>query len=121
MSLNQASATKVLQTSASATGNGTNLEVDGVTGAIQLEVAETNGGTATVNFEGLFDAANWYLVGYQQVDATASPARAAAALSVLANSRHVYQLLDPYPLMRARISAVATSPSVTVKGYIVGV
>jgi hypothetical protein len=104
---------------ASANGNGSTLGVGGLDTAQQIEVAETNGGTCTRALQGSFDGTNWYAIGYQQVDNTASPARAVANISVTANSRHVYQLLDPYLQVRAVISSVATSPSVTVRLYAV--
>lgn len=109
-----------MQQAATANGNGTSLPVEGVDSAIQLEVVETAGGTCTLALQGSFDAgANWYALGYQQVDNTASPARAVANLSVGANSAHVYQVLDPYPQMRAVISAVAGGASVSVRAYTV--
>ena len=107
---------------APATGNGNGVPFDSslFLQAQIVEIAETNGGTATVTLEGSFDGTNWYAVGYQQTDATASLARAASGISVAANSRHVYQVLDPYPQIRARISGSASSPNVTVKMYAVG-
>lgn len=109
-----------MQTAALANGNGTSLQAQGTDSAIQIEIVETAGGTATVTFEGSFDAGtNWYAVGYQQIDATASPTRAVTGVSVGASSAHVYQILDPYPQLRARISAIAGSGSVTVRAYTV--
>ena len=106
-----------LQNAATANGNGTPAEVQGFTGAQQVEVRETNGGTCTVTLQGSFDGTNWYSVGYYQIDNNASLTRAVAAISVLATSAHVYQILDPYPQVRAAISSVASSPVVTVKLY----
>lgn len=106
-------------TPATANGNGTPADFSGVDGAAQVEVVESNGGTATLNLEGSFDGTTWYAIGYQQIDNTASPARAVAAVSILANSSHVYQILDPYPQLRARLSSVATSPKVAIRAYLV--
>lgn len=107
---------------ATANGNGRVGDAGGIDAAQQVEIRETNGGTCTVNLEGAFDAVNgpWYAIGYQQVDALSSLARAIAGIAVAANSSHVYQILDPYPNIRARISAGATSPQVTIKSYYVG-
>lgn len=104
---------------ATANGNGLVLDASGIDGAIQVEIQETNGGTATVTFEGSFDGTTWYAAGYQQVDAVASPARSVSGVSVLANSAHVYQILDPYPSLRARISSVASSPKIVARVYTV--
>lgn len=111
--------TTVLQNAATANGNGVAPDTSGFAGAQMIEIAETGGGTATVTIQGSFDGTNWYSVGYQQVDATASPARATGGISVLANSRHVYQVLDAYPQLRAPVSAVAGGANVTVKSYMI--
>ena len=107
-----------LQNAATANGNGTPVYVGGFTGAQQVEVRETGGGTCTLALQGSFDGTNWYAAGYQQVDGVASPARATANISVTANMAHVYQVLDPYPQLRAVVSASA-SETVTVKLYMV--
>jgi hypothetical protein len=108
-------------TPANANGNGNLGEVSGVTGAIMAEVVESAGGTATLNLEGSMDAtfANAYLLGYQAVNGQSALARAAAALSVTANLKAVYQILDPYPFIRARISAIAGSALIVVRLYYV--
>jgi hypothetical protein len=90
------------------------LNIDGFK-TLYLEVIENNVGTATLNLEGSFDASHWYVVGYELVDNTASPARAVTALSVTQNTAHVYQLLDLYPLLRTRPSV--NSGSLTVGLY----
>lgn len=105
-----------LQDAATANGNGTPLDSHGFDAAIQFEVVEGNTGTVTLNIEGSFDGNNWYAVGYQQVDNTAAPTRQVAAISVLQNSKHVYQILDPYPSYRARLSSIS-SATVTVRAY----
>lgn len=104
---------------ATVTGNGATASTAGYTGAIQVELVESAGGTATVYFEGSFDGGtNWYQVGFYQVDGNASLTRTAASVSVTANMKHVYQILDPYPQLRARISAISAA-SVLVRAYCV--
>lgn len=110
---------QVLQNAATTNGNGTSIEVEGFLAAQQIEVAESAGGTCTLALQGSFDGTNWFAAGYQQIDNTASLTRAVANISVTASSRHVYQLLDPYPQVRAVVSAVAGGATVTVKLYAV--
>lgn len=106
-----------LQSAATANGNGTQADCAGVLSAQQVEITETAGGSATVALQGSFDSLNWYAIGYQQVDNQATVTRAVANLAVTANSKHVYQLLDPYPQTRAVISAIAGGGSVNVRLY----
>lgn len=111
---------QVLQSGATANGNGTAAQVDQVTREQYVEIVESAGGTATVTLVGQFTGAsdvNQYNVGYQKVDATATPARAVTGISVAANSAHVYQLLDFYPQVFAVLSAVAGGANVTVRLY----
>ena len=105
---------------ATANGNGSAADSSLFLQAQIVEISETNGGTATVTLEGSFDGTNWYSVGYQQTDAISSLTRASGGISVTANSRHVYQVLDPYPQIRARISSLASSANITAKLYAVG-
>ena len=119
MPLLSASEVVVLQNAATANGNGTPINADAFLTAQQVEIAETAGGTATVTLQGSFDGTNWYSAGYQQVDAIASLTRSVSGVSVTANSRHVYQLLDPYPQIRAVLGSVAGGANVTVKAYLV--
>lgn len=106
-----------MQAAATANGNGTAVPVDGCNGAQQVEIVESAGGTCTVTLQGSMDGTNWYGVGYQQVDAVASPGRSVSGISVLANSKHVYQVLDPYRQLRAVISAISAA-TVTVSVYL---
>lgn len=108
--------TYLLQNAATANGNGDTFDAYGYDSAIQMEVVEGNTGTVTLNFEGSFDGSNWYAVGYQQVDNVTVPSRAVSAVSVAQNSKHVYQILDPYPQYRARMSSIA-SATLTVRAY----
>jgi hypothetical protein len=106
---------------AGANGNGVIGETSGITGTIMMEVVENGGGTATLNIEGAMDQTftNNYIVGYQRVDGQAALTRAAAALSVTAALKGVYQILDPYPFIRARISAIAGGAAIIVRLYAV--
>lgn len=108
-------ATVVLQAAATANGNGTPADVSGFLAAQQVEIVESAGGTATVTFEGSFDGATWYAIGYYKVDNAATLTRTVTGVSVSANTSHVYQLLDPYAQIRARISSAAGGVTVTVK------
>jgi hypothetical protein len=113
----QSPLTATLHSSVSVAANGIHQELYGFGVKPLVEISETNGGTATVTLEGSFDGTNWYSVGYQQIDATASPSRAASGISVSANTRHVYEVLDRSPYFRARISSPSTTPKVTVRLY----
>ena len=115
----QDSQIKYLQTAATANGNGVTAEIAGYTGAIQVEVNETAGGTCTLALQASFDGTTWYAVGYQQIDNIAALARAVSNVSVTASMKHVYQILDPYPQLRAVISAIAGNAAVTVRAYCV--
>ena len=110
----------VLQNAATAIGNGQNESVSGFNGVLNVEIVETAGGaaTATVVLEGwMTTAGGWHALGYQQIDGVASLTRAATGISVTASMSKVYQILDPYPTIRARISAIANSASVNVTLY----
>lgn len=104
---------------ATANGNGVSVDADGVNSVINIEVAETNGGTCTLAIQGSLDGKTWYAVGYQRIDNQSSLARAVANLSVTANLAAVYQVLDAYPQYRAVISSIAGSANVTVRAYTV--
>ena len=106
-------------TGAPINGNGTDVDAQGAVGASVIEVQELAGGTATLTVQGSFDGTTWYSLGLQQTDATAAPARSVSAISVTANMRHVYQVLDQYPQIRAVLSAVAGA-SVVSRLYISG-
>ncbi len=107
-----------LQQAATADGNGTPANVEGMDRYQLVEVVETLGGTCTLALQGSLDGSTWYAVRYQRVDNTASVAVAVANLSVTASTQHVYQLLDYYPQVRAVVSS-SSSESVNVKLYAV--
>ena len=108
-----------LQNAATADGNGTQGEADGVEGAIQLEVQETGGGTANLALQGSFDGITWYAVGYYQVSGNANLVRSVATITVTASLKSVYQVLDPYLYLRAVQSGTAGGAIVTAKLYLV--
>lgn len=115
----QVSQLLIMQPAATANGNGTAVPVDGCNGAQQVEILESGGGTCSIALQGSLDGNTWHTVGYQQVDATAAPARAVAGISVAANSAHVYQVLDPYRFLQAVVSSVSGGCVVTARVYLV--
>jgi hypothetical protein len=104
-----------LQSAATANGNGSPAAVSGYSGAQTFELNNQGSGSCTVNLEGSNDGGTtWYAVGYSQVDNVSSPVRAVSAISVTASPfAHVYNILDSYALIRARISATAGALSLT--------
>jgi hypothetical protein len=108
----------VLQNAATANGNGLNMPAVGETSNILFEVQESAGGTATLTINGSFDGTSWYVIGYQKINATASPARAVTGISVTANLKAVYQALDYYPMYQAVISSISAA-TVLVRAYMV--
>lgn len=102
-----------------ANGNGATLDAAGLRAQV-VEIQETAGGTATVTLQGSFDGSTWYQAGFQQIDATATRTLTVGGISVLANSKHVYQVLDLYPLLSAAVSSVAGGATVLVRSYTVG-
>lgn len=116
----QPSGALVLQSAAKTAGNGSAQSLAGFNGARMLQLDNTDSaGTATVQLQGSFDGTNWFNVGYQQVDATAAPARSVTGISVAANTHHVYQVLDYYGWLRAVISSPSgfTSGGITATVY----
>lgn len=109
---------EVLQNGATADGNGSVTDLGGYSTAI-VEIVNVGSGTATVTFQGAFDGgtANWYAVGYQKVNASATVTRAVAGITVAANSQNVYQILDFYPKLRAVQSSTSGTVAMTVRVY----
>jgi hypothetical protein len=105
----------------------TPFEVAGNSGAKMVEIAAVGtvaGHAVTLQFEGSYDKTNWYLIGSQQVDATAAPTRTAAAFTLTpgnATLRHVYQLLDAYVWLRVNPTANTLGTGLTAKAYLVPV
>ena len=87
--------------------------VDGINGSLMLQIVEANVGAATVQVEGSYDSTYWFNVGYYVIvsadAAQATLTRAVAGLAVAQNGVYVLQLLDAYPLLRARPSTNAGS------------
>jgi hypothetical protein len=118
----QPSMTAVLQNAATADGNGTAAVTDGYNGCQMIEVQKTGAGSCTLTVEGSFDGASWYAVGYYPVDGQATLTRAVSGIALGAGSvTHVFQVLDLYPQIRARISGTSGAVSVTAKLYAVAV
>lgn len=97
------------------------IEVDGYNGTIMVEVAENNVGGATLHLEGSYDGSNWYALGYYTIvsagTSQATLTRSVSTITVVQNDRYLYQILDAYPLIRARASA--STGSLTVGVYAV--
>jgi hypothetical protein len=123
----QASKTAPLASAVTTTTPPAGVAVDGYNGAQVAEVVAvgTAGGQAvTFQLEGSLDNANWYIVGSQQVDATASPARAAAGITLTPGNgvtRHVYQILDAYKWLRINPTANTLGTGLTATLYAVPV
>lgn len=116
----QSSRLLLMQSAATTVTTGTVASVDGFNGVQNLELQETAGGTATVQLQGSMDGTVWYAAGYQQVDSVADPMRSVTAISVTANTAHVYEVLDGYRLLRANITAISAA-SVTARVYVMAV
>lgn len=116
----QGTALITLQAAAAADGNGVAALIDGYSGPIFIEIQKTGTGTTTATIEGSIDGSVWYSCGYQQIDATAAPARAVAGIAVGAGSvNHVYEVLDDYPMLRCRLSSTAGVVALTARVYAV--
>lgn len=110
----------IMQNAATVNGNGVAVTVDGYNGAQILEIFETAGGTGTVSLQGSMDGAAWMPnIGYQQTDGQATPTRSVQNIGVGANSRHFYQILDPYKYIRCVISSIAGNAVITARVYAV--
>lgn len=107
----------VCQAAATADGNGAVADVAGLGGFLMLELNNTAAGTTTANVEGSFDGINWYALGYQQVDATAAPARAVTGIAVAGTSKHLYQILDHTTRLRVRLSGTVPTLALTATVY----
>ena len=107
------------------------FDSSGLNGAIMLELVENNvAGGLSVIVEGSFQnaaatAALWYAVGYYPIVAAGTTGttltRSQGTLAIAQNSRYVWQLLDAYPNLRVRVTANASSASLSVNLYAIGV
>lgn len=106
MGVADAGAAEVLQSAATATGNGTAIEMEGVS---RLTVEVTGTFVGTVTFEGTVDDSSWFVVGMKTAaDGVAvSAPTAPGAWKLPADGPALSQF-------RARVSAY-TSGSITVK------
>src|SRR5579884_750855 len=101
----QPSSTTLLQSAATADGNGTAASTDGYNGCQMIELQKSGTGTTTAVIEGSFDGTTWYAVGYYQVDAQATLTRSISPFSLAAGTQnHVLQVLDLYPQIRCRLA-----------------
>lgn len=99
-----------------ANGSTTAMDVSGYDRQY-IELNETAGGTATVQFQGSYDSVNWYTIGQARVDAQATTTRSVTAASVTASSKTVWNLIDLYPLIRLTTSALAGNASIVASFY----
>jgi hypothetical protein len=95
---------------------------DGVNGGLYWEIYENNvaaGGSVII--EGSFDSVNWYALGFYPIVSAGTtqtaPGRTSGTQAIAQNSRYVWQVLDAYPYNRARVTANASSASLTAKIY----
>lgn len=116
----QSSRLLYLQQAATTTTTGTTASADGFNGVQNVEIQETAGGTATIALQGSMDGTTWYAAGYQQVDGVNDPMRTVTAVTVAANSAHVYEVLDGYRFLRANITAISGA-SVNARVYLMAV
>jgi hypothetical protein len=123
----QTSALLPLATAVTGTGGQTAVPVDGYNGAQVAEVIAVGTVAAqavTFQLEGSMDSSNWYIAGAQQIDATASPSRTAAGITLTPGAgtlRHVYQVLDAYKYLRINITANTLGTGLTASLYAVPV
>jgi hypothetical protein len=114
----QSTISQVCQNAATADGNGTLAVTDGYNGNQILEIQKSGTGTTGVVLEGSFDSSTWYPCAYQQTDGITNLARAVATIALAAGIvNHVYQLLDTFPFVRARITGTAGAVSVLARLY----
>lgn len=106
------------------------VNTGGMNGAIMFEIIENNvAGGASLILEGSFQntlgltasSVLWYPLGYYVVVSAGTTGttltRAQGTLAIAQNSRYVVQVLDAYPYMRARLTANASSASITLNAY----
>jgi hypothetical protein len=114
----QSTLSQLLQNAATADGNGAVALADGYNGNNILEIQKSGAGTTSVAIEGSFDSSTWYAAGYQQTDGQATLARSVSTIAIAAGAvNHVYQLLDTFPFIRARMTGTAGAVSVLARLY----
>ncbi len=110
-----------LQSAATAVGPGNQIPTNGFNGNVQAIVINTGAGTATLQFEGSIDLANWFTIGYVRIDGQANLARSVAAVAIGAagggSDKQVFTLQDLYVYTRARIVSVTGAVAITVQMY----
>jgi hypothetical protein len=114
----QNSLSQVLQNQATADGPGSVGSADGMNGGSSVEIQKTGSGTTGLVLEGSFDQAVWYAIGYQQVDGISNLVRSVAQIAVGSGAvNHIYQLLDTYPYVRARLTGTSGAISLLARLY----
>ena len=106
------------------------LNTGGVNGAIMFEIVEGNvAGGASLIIEGSFQnsagltasSALWYPLGFYPIVTAGTTqttlTRTQGTIAISQNSRYVWQVLDAYPYVRARLTANASAASISVNVY----
>jgi hypothetical protein len=98
-----------------ANGQTPNMRFDGWK-TIYLEIFETAGGTATLAIDGTLDGTHYSVLPVQRVDGQTSYTQV-ISIPVTANMRQIWQVLVPYPLLSAIVSAYAASANINANFY----
>ena len=106
------------------------VNTGGINGAIMFEIVENNVASgASVIIEGSFQntvgltASNavWYALGFYPIVTAGTTqttlTRTQGAIAITTNTRYVWQVLDAYPYVRARLTANASAASISVNVY----
>lgn len=106
------------------------LNTSGMNGAIMFEIIENNvAGGASLIIEGSFQntvgltgsSALWYPLGFYPIVTAGTTqttlTRTQGTQAITTNQRYVWQVLDAYPYVRARLTANASSASLSVNVY----
>jgi hypothetical protein len=115
----------VLQSAATANGNGSPATTDGYDGSLLLLISNSTG-TATVVVEGSMDnfatAQDVMVLGVTKLSdsgtgTNTSRTVASGSIAVAASTTYLFLINDRMPFIRARISGAATLAGLTVKLY----
>lgn len=106
------------------------LSVGGINGAIMFEIIENNVASgASLIIEGSFQNtagltgsnAAWYALGFYPIVTAGTTqttlTRTQGTQAITTNTRYVWQVLDAYPYVRARLTANASNASISVNVY----
>lgn len=109
------------------------IDTIGLNGTIMFEIVENNVASgASVILEGSYQnttglgasSALWYAVGFYPIVTAGTTqttlTRTQGTIAITTNTRYVWQVLDAYPYMRPRLTANASSASITINVYALG-